>query len=191
MESNQSTARRLSNTVKPDGMGLEEWQVALRQQQAQREHFAISEVGEQFSPGEYTVRNPRSRSQYKVIYRGAYSPWNYCSCPDFRTSGLGTCKHVEGVKLWLQAEGKEPYRGEPDYSSVYVDYRGGRSIRIRFGEAHRKELSALAQEFFDEASVLRPEAYARFDTFIEKARTIDATASYRRLRNARRRRLQF
>lgn len=173
MENNLNSQRRLSNTVKPDGMGLEEWQVALRQQQAQRERFAISETSEQFSPGEYNVRNPRSHSQYKVIYRGAYSPWNYCSCPDFRTSGLGTCKHVEGVKLWLQAEGKEPYRGEPDYSSVYVDYRGGRSIRIRFGESHRRELSALAQEYFDHAYVLRPEAYARFDTFIEKARSID------------------
>lgn len=175
MESNPSIQRRLSNTIKPDGMGLEEWQVALRSQQAQREHFAISEASVLFSPGEYCVRNPRSRSQYKVIYRGAYSPWNYCSCPDFRTSGLGTCKHVEGVKLWLLAEGKEPYRGEPDYSSVYVDYRGGRSIRIRIGEAHRKELTALAQEYFDQALVLRPEVFARFDTFLEKARSIDSS----------------
>ena len=154
-------------------MGLEEWQVALRQQQAEREHFVISEVGPLFSPGEYQVRNPRSRSQYKVIYRGAYSPWNYCSCPDFRTSGLGTCKHVEGVKLWLKAEGREVHREEPTYTSVYIDYHGERSIRIRIGESHRKELSALAQEYFDQASVLRPEAYTRFDTFIEKARSID------------------
>lgn len=159
--------------MKPAEMGLEEWQVALRQQQALREHFAISETSPLFSPGEYQVRNPRSRSQYKVIYRGAYSPWNYCSCPDFRTSGLGTCKHVEGVKLWLQAEGKEVFRGEPSYTSVYIDYHGGRSIRIRIGESHRRELSVLAQEYFDQAFVLRPEAYARFDTFIEKARSID------------------
>ena len=173
MDNNQNVQRRLSNTIKPAEMGLEEWQVALRRQQAQRERFAISEMGAQFSPGEYQVCNPRTRSQYKVIYRGAYSPWNYCSCPDFRTSGLGTCKHVESVKLWLQAEGKEPYRGEPDYTSVYLDYRGERSIRIRIGEAHRRELTALAQEYFDQGFVLRPEAYARFDTFIEKARNID------------------
>ena len=173
MENYQNRERRLSNTIKPAEMGLEEWQVALRRQQALRERFIISELGPLFSPGEYPVRNPKSRSQYKVIYRGAYSPWNYCSCPDFRTSGLGTCKHIEGVKLWLQAEGKEPYRGEPDYSSVYVDYRGGRSIRIRIGEAHRRELMALAQAYFDQASVLRPEAYARFDTFLEKARGIE------------------
>lgn len=175
MENYHSKERRLSNTVKPADMGLEEWQVALRQQQAQRERFSISELSPQFSPGEYQVRNPRTRSQYKVIYRGAYSPWNYCSCPDFRTSGLGTCKHVEAVKLWLQAEGKEPHQEVPDYTSIYVDYRGERSIRIRFGEAHRKELTALAQGYFDQAFVLRPEAYATFDTFIEKARTIDPT----------------
>ena len=175
MENYHSKERRLSNTVKPVDMGLEEWQVALRQQQAQRERFTISELSPQFSPGEYQVRNPRTRSQYKVIYRGAYSPWNYCSCPDFRTSGLGTCKHVEAVKLWLQAEGKEPHQEVPDYTSIYVDYRGERSIRIRFGEAHRKELTALAQGYFDQAFVLRPEAYATFDTFIEKARTIDPT----------------
>ena len=173
MENYHSKERRLSNTVKPADMGLEEWQVALRQQQAQRERFTISELSPQFSPGEYQVRNPRTRSQYKVIYRGAYSPWNYCSCPDFRTSGLGTCKHVEAVKLWLQAEGKEPHQEVPDYTSIYVDYRGERSIRIRFGEAHRKELTALAQGYFDQAFVLRPEAFATFDTFIEKARTID------------------
>ena len=169
----QNTRQRLSNAVKPVDMGLEEWQVALRQQQALREHFVISETSPLFSPGEYQVRNPRSRSQYKVIYRGAYSPWNYCSCPDFRTSGLGTCKHVEGVKLWLQAEGKEVYKGEPSYTSVYIDYHGERSIRIRIGENHRRELLALAQEYFDQAFVLRPEAYTRFDTFIEKARSID------------------
>ncbi|MBP5393402.1 MAG: DEAD/DEAH box helicase [Bacteroidaceae bacterium] len=173
--SNRNIQQRLSNTIKPAEMGLEEWQVALRRQQAQRERFAINETNPQFCPGEYQVRNPRSRSQYKVIYRGAYSPWNYCSCPDFRTSGLGTCKHIEAVKLWLQAENKEVHNEEPDYSSVYVDYRGGRNIRIRTCETHRKELAALTQEYFDQASVLRPEAYASFDTFIEKARSIDSS----------------
>ena len=173
MENYQYSQRRLSNTTKPEGMGLEEWQVALRQQQAMREQFVIGEVSELYSPGEYSVRNPRSRSQYKVIYRGAYSPWNYCSCPDFRTSGLGTCKHVEGVKLWLQAEGKEVHSEEPDYTSVYMDYRGERCIRIRMGEAHRKEFSLLAREYFDQAYILRPEAYVCFDSFLERARAID------------------
>ena len=73
----------------------------------------------------------------------------------------------------MAASRREVHREEPDYSSVYVDYRGQRCIRIRIGEAHRKELTALSQEYFDQAAVLRPEAVAHFDTFIEKARSID------------------
>ena len=169
----QAPGHRLSNTIKPADMDLEAWQVALRQQQAWYEHFDISEASEQFCPGEYCVRNHRSRSQYKVIYRGEFSPWNFCSCPDFRTSGLGTCKHVEGVKLWLKAEGRAVCQVEPAYTSVYVDYRGPRAIRIRIGQTSRSEMTALAQGYFDRASILRPEAYADFNVFMEKARQLD------------------
>ena len=165
--------RRLSNTVKPADMGLEQWQGALRRAQAERERFVISEEDTTLSPGEYRVRNPKSRSQYRVVYRGPYSPWNYCSCPDFRTSGLGTCKHVEGVKIWLDREGREVQDENPTYTSIYMDYHGERTIRIRIGEAHRTEMSALVRDYFDQAFILLPDAYTRFDTLIEKARAID------------------
>lgn len=41
------------------------------------------------------------------MYRGANSEWNYCSCMDFKTSKLGTCKHLEAVKKWFS--GNEAY----------------------------------------------------------------------------------
>ena len=173
MEKGFSAQPRLSNTVKPADMGLEEWQTALRRQQAERERFVIGELGPLFSQGEFQVRNPKTRSQYKVIYRGAFSPWNYCSCPDFRTSGLGTCKHVEGVKLWLQQQGRTVEDETPDYTSVYIDYHGERSVRLRLGMKYRREMAALASAYFDTAYVLLPDAYTRFDTFLEKARAID------------------
>ena len=168
-----SSECRLSNTVKPADMGLEEWQTELRRLWALHERFDISETDERFSPGEYRVRNPRTRRQYEVAYHGAYSPWNYCSCPDFRTSGLGTCKHVEAVKLWLKAQGKEAHSEMPGYSCVYVNYYGQRSIRLRIGSNHRSEMTSLASEYFDQGYVLRSDALLRFDTFIEKARAID------------------
>ena len=38
---------KMNNVVKPQSMTLEEWQGALRQQQAEKEGFAISVVDEQ------------------------------------------------------------------------------------------------------------------------------------------------
>uniref|UniRef100_UPI004024B44C hypothetical protein n=1 Tax=Prevotella sp. TaxID=59823 RepID=UPI004024B44C len=86
----------ISHIVKPEKMSLEEWQVKLREQVSKTEHFTICSVDEELCPGEYIVRNPEKQNEYKVVYRGANSEWNYCSCMDFKTSKLGTCKHFIG-----------------------------------------------------------------------------------------------
>lgn len=91
----------ISHIVKPEKMSLEEWQVKLRQQVSKTGHFTISSVDEELCPGEYIVRNPEKQNEYKVVYRGANSEWNYCSCMDFKTSKLGTCKHFIG-KLFVK-----------------------------------------------------------------------------------------
>ena len=46
----------MSEVMKPSGMTLEEWQVALRQQAAMSENFGIEPIDEELSPGEYWVR---------------------------------------------------------------------------------------------------------------------------------------
>ncbi len=94
---------KISWIVKPEGMTLTEWQIALRKQIAQEEHFGISCVDEKLLPGEYSVKTPKTKQEYKVVYRGAKSEWNYCSCFDFKTAQLGTCKHLEAVKLWIRS----------------------------------------------------------------------------------------
>ena len=43
---------KISWIVKPDGMSLTEWQIALRKQIAQEEHFGISCVDDKLLPGE-------------------------------------------------------------------------------------------------------------------------------------------
>lgn len=98
---------KINNMQKPAGMKLEEWQVALRKLQAEKETFAIRMVDEQYAPGEFRVANAATRNEYKVVYRGKDSLWNYCSCYDFKTSQLGTCKHMEAVKLWVRKKRKK------------------------------------------------------------------------------------
>ena len=164
---------KMNNVQKPAGMSLTEWQVALRRQQAEKEQFAISQVDELFCPGEYQVGNASTRNKYKVVYRGKESEWNYCSCFDFKTSQLGTCKHIEAVKLWLKNKRKKVHTEIPSYSSVYVDYKGPRCVKIRIGENHADLMQKLAADYFDEKRVMREDAYSKFDAFLLAAKAID------------------
>ena len=107
------------------------------------------------------VTNPKTEQQYKVVYRGANSQWNYCSCFDFRTSQLGTCKHIEALKLTFGGR-RKVHRELPPYSSVYIDYRQGRQVRIRIGCDNSEAFKMLANDYFDEHLALKPAAYAHF-----------------------------
>lgn len=164
---------KMTNTFRPDGMSVKEWQLALRQQAALKEEFPISERDVKYCPGEYIVRNPLTRSEYKVVYRGVGSEWNYCSCMDFKTSGLGTCKHLEAVKLWVKDKRRRTFRDIPLYSSVYVDYKDSRKVKIRIGEENRDEYEQLAGRYFDKNGVILEDSYGRFDSFLSSAHAID------------------
>ena len=172
----KSKKPKISYYVKPEKMSLEEWQIKLRKQVAQTEHFAIHCVDDDLCPGEYSVRNPLKNNDYKVVYRGANSPWNYCSCMDFKTSRLGTCKHVEAVRLWLSRKSNLHVHKEiPPYTSVYLSYRGERCVKIRIGSDNQEEFRNLAKDYFDSNDELKEVAYAHIGSFLKQAKEINDT----------------
>lgn len=172
---------------KPEKMTLEEWQTALRRQAAEREFFAIEPLGEDtdsedactsgetLSQGSFRVTNPQTKSTYKVVYRGGGSEWNYCSCMDFRTNGLGTCKHIEAVHLWCKNHRVRVPQERPEYSSVYISYRGGRSLRLRIGTGHEEELREISKPYFTEEGVLREESLRDIFKFLSEAARISSS----------------
>ena len=166
----------ISHIVKPEKMSLEEWQIKLRKQVTDIEHFNISCVDDDLFPGEYIVRNPEKNNEYKVVYRGANSEWNYCSCMDFKTSRLGTCKHIEAVKKWFGGKkGVHVHRELPPYTSVYLSYRDERCVKIRIGSDNKEAYEQLAKDYFDKNHVLKKSAYARIGSFLKQARQISDT----------------
>ena len=167
---------KVSHIVKPAEMTLEEWQIKLRKQVTETEHFNISCVDDELCPGEYIVRNPEKNNEYKVVYRGANSEWNYCSCMDFKTSKLGTCKHLEAVKKWFSGKrGLHVHRELPPYTSVYLSYRDERCVKIRIGSENKEAYEKLAKDYFDEKHVLKKAAYTHIGSFLKQARQISDT----------------
>ena len=165
---------KLSWIYKPEKMGLEEWQIKLRQQIAAEEPMGCYPVDDNELPGEYVVSNPMTKNKYKVVYRGHLSPWNFCSCQDFKTSQLGTCKHIEKVKLWLSGQKEfRVRRALPAYSSVFLSYKGERQVRIRVGSEHKEEFGRLRGKYFDDNGVMCESAYDLYPELMSEALAID------------------
>ena len=132
-------AKRISNIIKPGEMSSLEWQLTLRRQQAQKEDFAIREADPVRAPGEYTVGNAKTRNEYRVSFYGEGHPLNSCSCMDFRTSRIGSCKHLEAVAAWIPAaKGRCVHKPEEGLTRIYMDYSSQPCPRIVYGDEGRK-----------------------------------------------------
>ena len=161
---------------KPLELSLEAWQMALRRQFAETHSFAIENLGKEPVFSDYRVTNPENRNSYKVSIRDNEHSFHFCSCYDFKTNGLGTCKHIEAVVRHIRGNRKlnslylKPHR--PGYTSVYLSYIGERTIRIRIGTVEEARFNALAAIYFTHSGEFRPEMTGQFEKFLKLASRI-------------------
>jgi len=169
--------KKVSYLKKPDDLTLEEWQYALRKQFAETHFFRIKKIGIHPVYSDYDVYNPETKLSYKVALRSRDNSANFCECGDFKTSGLGTCKHIEAVFRYIDTELnrshllKDGYN--PPYTSVYLDYRGQRKIKIRIGSENREEYRNLSAKYFDSNKILPENTYEVFNEIITEGKAIN------------------
>ena len=158
-------------------MSLETWQRELRRQFGREQQFALTNIGTERVFSDFEVRNPQSASTYRVAIRGVQAGENYCSCADFATNALGTCKHVEFVIGRLERQRTTAailQRGfAPPHSEVVLQYGARREVKFRRGSACPRALAALSAKYFDARHTLRVEAFATFESFLSKAASLD------------------
>src|SRR5262245_30888755 len=168
---------KLSRLYKPPEMSLEDWQIELRRQFGREQEFTLKNVGDQPFFSEFHVTNPQSQRTYHVQIRGVQPGDNHCSCPDFTTNTLGTCKHVEFTLARLEAKrgGKAALRAghQPSYSEVFLHYGARREVRFRPGAECPIELARLAERYFDAEGALLPEAFSKFEAFLAEAASLE------------------
>ncbi len=176
----KSKAKRVSYFKQPAEMNLRQWQINLRKQYGKEQHFTLTNEGDHPVWSDFIVGNPERNSTYRLAIRGQEIGDNFCECLDFRTNGLGTCKHIEWAlhKLENTYGNKQHFRKPPPertYSSVYLEYGETRQVRLRIGQEAAEELTDLAKNYFDEDQYLHEYAYLDFDQFLEKAKSIAPT----------------
>ena len=179
-EKKKKKPKKVSYHRQPEEMTLRDWQISLRKQFGKEQAFELVNEGSHPVWSDFVVVNPEQNSRYRVALRGQEPGHNYCECMDFKTSGLGTCKHIEWAlhKLYHTYGNKQHFRKPPPerhYSSVYLEYGEERRLRLRLGGEEAAALAELAKGYFDEDGVLYEHAYLNFDQFLEKAKAISPT----------------
>ncbi|MFO0873911.1 MAG: DEAD/DEAH box helicase [Phycisphaerales bacterium] len=169
----KSIPPKLDRHAAPADMTLEQWQAGLRRQFGREQAFELANLGVDPIFSEFRVVNPASGGAYRVVIRGSRLGENSCTCPDFATNALGTCKHIEvtlgrlerrrGAKAALE-------RGhQPPFNEIVLRHGARRDVVFRPGTECPRALRALAANFFDDAGVLREGRHADLERFLAEA----------------------
>jgi len=175
--SKTSKKKRVPYYRKPPDLTVEEWQEALRKQFAADQKFSVTNIGDHPVFSDFEVFNPETERTYKVSVRDNQNSYNYCSCPDFKITGLGTCKHLEYVLAELKKRKKNEKHfqstHDPGYSSLSIYYGNERRIRLR--KTRHASFSGLEEEIFDSDGFLLKGKTKQLESFIETAKGVEPT----------------
>ena len=128
-----------------DEQQLIERALSERQQRAKDEKFNVEAAAKDSKTPwqDYVVTSRLSGKTYRVALRGSEPGDSYCTCPDYRSNTLGTCKHIlhtlQKVRRRFDpaAFRKKPKQKE---TSVYLKY--GIDLALRLGTPDRPSESA-------------------------------------------------
>ncbi|WP_298139516.1 SWIM zinc finger family protein [Acidiferrobacter sp.] len=162
---------KVPHTHKPADLTPVDWQRALRRQFGREQAFPWENIGDEAVFSDFHVTNPATRSRYRVVIRGLQPDDNRCSCPDFATNELGTCKHVEFVLgKFLKKRGAKAVfaRGyQPAFSELALHNDGRRSVRFRPGTSCPAVLRKAAARLFEQpGDDLRPDRSGDLESFV-------------------------
>src|SRR5713226_10123547 len=166
---------KLSRTHAPADLSPVDWQRGLRRQFGREQAFGLENLGSEPFLSEFRVSNPVSKSSYRVAIRGPGPGGNFCSCPDYATSELGTCKHLEFTiaKLEKKRGARAAFaRGyQPAFSELYLRNEGKRRVHFRAGTDCPAALLKAAAGLFDAGhdGMLPDDRIGELDQFIATA----------------------
>jgi hypothetical protein len=170
-----SRESKLARAHAPADLSPIDWQRGLRRQFGREQAFGLENLGSEPFFSEFRISNPVSKSSYRVAIRGLGPGGNFCSCPDYATSELGTCKHLEFTLARLQKKrgAKTAFaRGyQPAFSELYLRNEGKRGLHFRAGTDCPPALREAAAGLFDAErnGMLLDERLGELDHFMTMA----------------------
>jgi SNF2 family DNA or RNA helicase len=122
--------------------------------------------------GDHLVTTAKGR-QYQVTLHNPAAGVGHCSCPDFYSNKLSTCKHLIFLSSFLETQknfAKRIDRETFPYIDIFWDSVAGkpRLFHERDSADNGEELTGLLTEIFDEQNLFRKDNVADFIPFLQK-----------------------
>lgn len=136
----------------------------LQEQIERRRQRGLEEIAKIVNRGHHPVYSTfevtsASKRTYTVRIRSLTGRLNTCTCPDYRTSTIGTCKHIEGVLANLQKEFADRWdefvAQTPPIAQMYVHHAERTTVRVTLPLPKNERLRALLARYFDAEGVLQ------------------------------------
>jgi len=125
----------------------DEDEIEVRKKRALKGEFVIKNLQRKNRVfADYELYSGKSR--YLVELRSLKEYINSCSCPDFSVNRLGTCKHIEAVKLLYKDK-----KTKNNFIEIFVDSIDGH-IKILFPKKSDKLYTKLNQYFSANGSLI-------------------------------------
>ncbi len=130
-----------------------------RLQRSQAEKFRVKATDKTTPWTDYLISSDLSGKTYRVALRGTESGDSYCSCPDFKTNRLGTCKHIMFLlnRIEKQFDAKEIHKPYVNQEAiVFLRYGEHRTLHLALPDKTDEcdceqctEVMKIAKRFLD------------------------------------------
>jgi superfamily II DNA or RNA helicase len=156
----------------------------LREQLDRRRKRGMEEIAKIVNKGQHPVYSTfevtsTSKRTYGVQIRSLTELLNTCTCPDYATNTLGTCKHIEGVlgnlQQQFQKQWKEFIEQAPPVTHIYVHHAERTTVRVTQPLPKSKRLREVLGRYFDAEGVLQGRVTQSLPTLLGELNAVPAS----------------
>jgi len=117
---------------------------------------------------------------YTVNIRSLTEQLNTCTCPDYHTNTIGTCKHIEGVLINLEKkfadQWEEFIEQAPPITQIYLRHAERTTVRVTLPLPEDEQLHVLLTRYFDPEGVLQGKVTQSLPALLGELRRLPAPA---------------
>ncbi len=132
-------------------------QIERRRERAREEILKIANRGGHPVFSLFEVKSVSGRA-YRVEIRSLDEMQNSCTCPDYKTNLIGTCKHIEGVLIYLrEAHGdklEKLAQKRPRGAQIYLHHGMDVTVRVTLPLPDQTPVRDMLERYFDPSGLL-------------------------------------